>query len=72
MRIDADAVITRQYNFKSDGSREFSDIPLKMGGALANATNEQQNQGKIIIESGKTPIVIPDRPATEIKSSSKP
>lgn len=60
IKIEENAVITRQYRLREDGSREFEDIALTLGttipGNNANAP-EKQRKGKVILNPGKSPVV---------------
>lgn len=59
MSINPDSVVVREFSVRSDGTREYRDIPLYMGSDVPTRS-EDQTGGRLILRPGATePEIIP-------------
>ncbi len=63
MTINPDSVVVREFSVRTDGTREYRDIPLYMGSDLPSG-NEDQTGGRLILRPGATqPEIVPPQAA---------
>lgn len=53
MTINPDSVVVREFSVRSDGTREYRDIPMYMGSDLPSV-NQDQVGGRLILRPGAT------------------